>query len=256
MFVQMATVLEIPGAVLVFSLKHWPSVAVGVWGLGFAFILYRSMRRWYSEDASEARLSAPGAEEEAIYSMMKKIASSKRSFRAKEVFVRALFWLPILSWGFGKKLARLLFYPILLVMDREKEGAVRRAIEAIEGNPAGAGNLPHNPAPVDSGSAPKLAVPCSFCGGTVVGIEMRHICHVVPPPCKSCGAILLPDRIHSHRSKCVTCENEIEAEKVHRCPGKENYCSSCDVKYGDKNPHEVIECRDCDESHCVEAGCP
>ncbi len=277
MHTQLATIAEIPLVVILFLLKHWQTILAGTWGAGFALIAFRAMVRWYREDAADASYNVPQGDEGAIYDAMREIKGPKRPARMKWLFTRGLFWMPILAWQTVVKIAKFAFYPILVVIDREKSKAVRHAAKAPKPFRREAGALPM--ATVEPAVKVKAEVECSLCHD-VVPTEASHNCRSVELHCRRCSGRIMNDLVHrcgglaereesfgengdsdeeSNPVECDQCGEEMVPNQVHHCEDKVElvFCRTCNEKYDpEEDRHELQKCGDCDTRHCTGAGCP
>lgn len=260
-------IFEFPWIALSFLVANWKTGVAAVWGLGFAYILFRSMRRWYKEDAQTAQILC-GRDADAIYDQMKVVARDHRSARLRFILTEGLFWCPLLAYRAGRKVASIVFYPILVVMDRAQKDAIDEARRS---------KLAPYVVIEDEAKAKESHMEeprCAKCG--MMGV---HTCvpQLVPTPvaptkepiveCPRCGVFMKIDCQHSCEKKsssCPDCGEPIVVDTVHNCPSREGeddsdgtvYCRHCDLRYDPaEESHPVEDCSDCGKKHCTEMSC-
>lgn len=269
MHLYLAAISDLPKLALFFVLNNAAAIATGVWGAGFAFLIVRAMMRWYKEDAADARLAHPNGSEDVVWKAMHGIKATKKGERMKYIFIQCLFWLPLMMYQAGRSMAKAIFYPVLVVLDKAKteafQGAMTNTPVARSGGHADAllGRQDHRV--VLTGS-----IECSLCRN-LVPVESMHRCSAAEVRCKRCSGRVIPDTVHScgealdspvgnqRAVMCEDCGNEIIPDSVHSCEGRtgnELFCKPCEVKYDpDDDDHGVDDCDSCERRHCPNAGC-
>lgn len=274
MFHCLGGIFEFPWIALLFVMAHWKTGVAVAWGLGFAFVLFRSMRRWYREDAKAAQVLSHDDGE--IYDNMKIIARDHRGSRLKYILTEGLFWLPLLAWRGGRKLASIVFYPILVVMDRAQKDAIEEARKKASLGVVVITDEEKPVVPPPGGTMPE-EVRCSKCG--LVGV---HACITAPAPivptpsaaalaeCSKCGAFMKVGSVHrcaTESDPCPECGRPMIVDAVHACSARketeadesdeeEVYCKECDTSfYPSEEAHTVKRCEECRKRHCQHAGC-
>lgn len=264
---------KLPWIAAMFLLANWKTGIAAVWGLGFASILARKMRQWYKDDAHDASLGVK--DEDAIFSNMKAIAKERRPERLKKVFKRDLFWLPWLAYDGSRKLARIVFYPILAYLDKaQTEGLKEGRQDALSPLPAKNVNVL-----VEGENASK----CMNCG-FLVAYDDPHKCtkpHLITGPsfkkpkqqkeyvyCEECDGDVMKDQPHSCKGRLpkgtVKCEcgavYKEEADFDHVCPEESEevmaQCKDCETEYDPTlELHVIKHCRGCMDVHCKKFDC-
>jgi hypothetical protein len=278
---------KLPWMALVFAGTYWKTAVAAVWGLGFAYILVKRMKAWYKDDARDAAIGMK--DEDQIFSNMKVIAKERRPARTKEILTKGLFWMPLMAFGAGKKVAKVVFYPVIASLDKSqtegleegKKGVARKggvnpllnaARRSMEDAPAGiliegenatkcmgcsilVGNLEEHSCrqPVvisdDRHRSSKKVVECSDCGQSVV-VETPH----------KCDGRVGPDGNGMIHCKCGTSYKE-DGDFDHVCPeetvGVEHpHCSDCDRQYDPTlEVHAATSCKGCGDVHCKRHDC-
>jgi len=236
---------------LPFVIDHHNALLFGLWAMGASAVVYLFLSRWWKEDAKEAA-SYPGVKDEVeIYAKMKEVARSKRGLRLKQLAIQSIFW-PFFAGGkVGRKLGSLVFYPLILAADRVKSNAIKNALE----HPTVVNVIHHGKGVVN-------AVNCRKCGVSVATMA-PHQCNVNAP---------MPVNARRSGMTCGKCGLAVSIREGHRCdsyssvpspvrsrqdePDDDSHCNDCDMSYDSNNEsHPVQFCRDCNENHCVEAGC-
>lgn len=172
-------VVEAPGWLfigLLYVLEYWPMILGSIWGGGTLFLIGKAMRRWYREDARDARAGA--RDEHDVIANMRPIAKGRRKARLKYVFTSATFWLPLLTWKGIKKVAYYSFLPVLMFRQKEQLAAIASVggpmPEPPKYNPAKASDVPL-PVPVGMLIEGENAVSCVACG-SIVPKDAAHDC--------------------------------------------------------------------------------
>lgn len=275
---------KIPWQVAMFGLDHWKTAVAAFWGLGFAYILMKNMRMWIKQDAYDASIGK--RDEGEIYDGIKEVARERRPTRIKEVFTKMLFWLPIAAWNLGKKIAMVIFYPILAHLDKEQMVGIEKGKKGLPMQ------APSNAIPSDAHvilTEGENAVKCSGCGFLV---PTTHICS---KPASS-GPMISDDRpVRRKTVKCDDCEEAVplnsphacgarredqdlenglircecgttykeEDDFEHTCPDEEDeedmstvQCKDCDKAYNPADEvHAATYCRGCTDVHCKKYSC-
>lgn len=285
MTMLLGSIGEWPWIALAFALAHWKTAVAAVWGGGFAYLLFRDMKSWYKMDAYDASIGKRGDEEE-IYKEIKSISRERRGSRMKTVLKSHLFWLPILAFDAGKKVARTIFYPVLAFLDKAQT-------EGIEKGKKGS-SLPYAPQPPVAGPALAEGVlvegvnaaKCERCGFLVPQMQV-HTCFETPivsapvplspassparrktVTCDDCGDEVAMDSPHACTGRdedMVKCEcgtrYRREDDFDHVCPDEdgdpsEAFCSDCNSSYDPTMViHSVVYCKGCERSHCRRHDC-
>ena len=267
---------KLPWTAAMFALDHWKTAVAATWGLGFAYILFKNMRVWVKQDAYDASIGKK--DEGEIYDGIKEIAKTRRGERIKQVLTKMLFWMPLMAMDFGKKIAKVVFYPVLAYLDKAQT-------EAIKNGKVG---KPLNPsfAPADDQAGPG-SVKCQGCG-LMMPITYPHVCAeapVVPSSpvpqsapvvkqaiveCNECGNAIAENSVH-------TCDAKLEANGMvkcscgavyrdeedfdHMCPEEEVsvsdvQCKDCSRNYNPADEvHAAAFCRGCSDVHCRKHNC-
>ena len=263
-------IFEFPWIALSLLVAHWKTGVAAVWGLGFAYVLFRSMRKWYKEDAKAAQLLCRNEDE--IYGHMKEVARDHRSARLKYILTEGLLWLPLLAYRAGRKLASIVFYPILVVMDRAQKDAIEETRRKANLGPYTVVVEDEKP----PAKEPRMEEPrCTKCG--LMGV---HTCvpqlvpsPIIPPPekepiveCPRCGVFMKVDSAHRCEGKgnstCPDCGKSVIADAVHKCEARdaesegEAFCRDCEQSYlPSEEEHPVEQCEECGKKHCAEMAC-
>jgi transposase-like protein len=279
MSLQLAAILDVPWNAAVSALHNWQTVVAGVWGAGVLVLAYRSMIRWYREDAEDARRLAPKGDADAIYVAMKEVKKGKREPRLKHFFTQVLFWLPIAGYRAGKKIAYFVSYPVLMLADKAKSEAVDAALKPgkdhVHRCSCGINLVPAS----KSGHTHEVEVTvnakCKSCNEVFIA-DTVHACKKATPSCGECGKKMIADKVHvcseaaeaeseENHQDCQHCGDCIEADKVHVCSALEaqeegddveaEYCSDCDKEYDRGEKHVSKHCLECREDHCTRSAC-
>lgn len=263
---------KIPWIALMYALNNWETSLAVVWGIGFAIILFKNMRRWVKADASDGSIGK--RDEEEIYRTIKDLARQRRPERLKETFTRTLFWLPLLAWTLGKKIASVIFYPILAYLDKEQKATIEKSKKekpAEIKNPAAA-VLP--PVVLEEGVN---ATKCK-CGFLVLNMS-AHACNGSVPSspvaartvrCEDCEKMVPEDTSHVCEARLaaeglVKCEcgavYKEEDDFDHVCPEEDVaissvQCKDCQRSYDPTDEvHAATYCRGCTDVHCKKFNC-
>jgi hypothetical protein len=279
MSLQLAAILDVPWNAALSALHHWQTAVASVWGLGILVLAYRSMIRWYREDAEDARRLAPKGDVDAIYVAMKEVKKVKREPRLKHFFTQVLFWLPIAGFHGGKKIGKILAYPVLLLADKAKSEAVASALnppkDHVHRCSCGINLVPAGKSGVISAHEVEVHVEakCKSCKEVIIA-DAVHTCSKATPSCKECGKRMIPDKVHdceetaeaeteeSHQD-CPHCGDCMVADQVHVCSALEaqevetetEYCDDCDKEYDRSEKHVAKHCVECKAKHCTRSGC-
>lgn len=270
---------KLPWVVLMFALANWKTAVAAVWGLGFAVILVKRMKLWYKDDARDAAVGQK--DEEQIFVNMKTIAKQRRPERTKQILKYDLFWLPWLAFNGGKKVAKMIFYPLLVALDRSQTEGLEEGKKGVK-TPVAA------PLPKGVLVEGENASKCMGCN-RVIAYDEAHRCSnpvevvdVEPPKPVS--------RVRKEKyTECTDCGRTVEAEKPHECTARLEQqgltkcscgtvykddgdfehvcpeesasantaqCSDCDRSYDPTlEVHAATNCKGCDDVHCKRHNC-
>lgn len=270
---------KIPWVVLMFAGAYWKTAVAAVWGLGFAFMLIKRMKGWFKDDARDAAVGMK--DEDAIFVNMKAIAKQRRPERTKQVLKKDLFWLPLLAFTGGKKLGRLIFYPLIASLDKSQTEGLEEGKNGVK-----------TPAPIPVAKViqeilieGENASKCMGCN-LVIAYNDAHRC---ASPVEVVDARPAPAKRKERFTDCTDCGRSVEAEKPHECTArleqqgltkcecgtvyKEDadfdhvcpeetvsantaQCSDCDRSYDPTlEVHAGTHCKGCDEVHCKRHNC-
>jgi hypothetical protein len=238
---------KIPWMVLMFALANWKTAVAAVWGLGFAVILIKRMKQWYKDDARDGAVGQK--DEDQIFVNMKTIAKQRRPERTKQILKYDLFWMPWMAFNGGRKLARVIFYPLLVQLDK----AQTEGLEEGRKGPKGPQKAPLTIL-IEGENASK----CIGCGAVVA--------HTDPHGCSRPLEVLEEARqartrvVKEKYVDCSGCGHTVEAEKPHECTAlleqKGLTKCSCGTTYKDDGDFEHVcpeesvsantaQCHDC-----------
>lgn len=276
---------KLPWMALVFAGTYWKTAVAAVWGLGFAYILVKRMKAWFKDDARDAAVGMK--DEDAIFANMKVIARERRPGRTKEILTKGLFWMPLMAFGGGKKVAKFIFYPVIASLDKSqtegleegKKGGNRKVVvnpllnvarRAVSDVPSGiliegenavkcmgcnilVGNVEEHSCPkpmvIEDRSRSTKKVECSDCGEDVV-IDAPH----------ACNARTGPDGNGMINCGCGASYKE-DGDFDHVCPEEtigveKSSCSDCDRTYDPTlEVHAATSCKGCRDVHCKRHDC-
>ena len=251
MTTMLGSIGEWPWLALAFAAAHWKTAVAAVWGGGFAYLLFRDMRRWYKQDAYDASLTQK--DEDAIYREIKSIATTRRADRLKTVVKSHLFWLPMLAFNTFKRIARAIFYPVLVFLDKaQTEGlhAGRKSmVDAIEGSTA------PKPSVLVEGVN---SVVCDRCFFTVEK-GVVHTCQQVASP----DPMDVVRPVRKKKVLCGDCGEKVQVDFVHACSERDGdeeevddlFCEDCDEHHPANVKHTSVFCMGCHEHHCRRYEC-
>lgn len=261
---------KIPWTVAMFGLDHWKTAVAATWGLGFAYILFKNMRMWVKQDAYDASIGKK--DEGEIYDSIKDIARTRRADRIKEVLTKMLFWMPLMAMDFGKRIAKVIFYPVLVYLDKAQTEGIKNGKGGKANNPSIAGATPGSV--VCQGC--NLLMPINHAHECTVGRRDQVAAVPIPVPkasvmeCDECGNAIVENSVH-------VCDAKLEANGMvkcdcgavyksdddfdHMCPEEdvkltEVQCKDCNRGYSPADEvHAATFCRGCSNVHCRKHNC-
>jgi len=257
---------KLPWMALMFAAAYWKTAVAAVWGLGFTYILAKRMKAWFKEDARDAAIGMK--DEDAIFANMKVLAKERRPGRTKQILIKDLFWLPLMGFNGGRKVAKVIFYPALAYLDKAQTEGLAEGQRAGKKAPAGGLLATQRAIEAEFPSAGILiegenAMKCQGCNILVGNLE-EHSCKR-PVTIGARMAIDGPGHVSS-TVVCDSCEMSVQKDAPHRCSGRFGSDGNgminckCGTSYAEDSdfdhvcPEESVgiekpQCTDCDRTY-------